>query len=164
MGGHTDLEQIEIGRDMQRITISLEDKLAEELDGFLSSRAYQNRSEGVRDLVREAIDRQRSEASEHEHSVANLSYIYNHRVRSLASRLADMQHMHHDLIASTTLVHLDHDYSLESVMLKGPTARVRAFADEVRAERGVRSSALNLVGVHPDNHPSGHSHLSPDKV
>ena len=149
---------------MQRITISLEDGLAEALDDFLSARAYKNRSEGVRDLVREAIDRQRNEASEHCDCVANLSYIYNHRVRSLASRLSDMQHMHHDLIASSTLVHLDHDYSLESVMLKGPTARVCAFADEVRAERGVRSSALNLVGVHSDHHPSGHSHLSPDNV
>jgi len=149
---------------MQRITISLEDELAETLDKFLNARAYKNRSEGVRDLVREAIDRHHSEESEHHHCVANLSYIYNHRVRALASRLSDMQHLHHDLIASTTLIHLDHDYSLESVMLKGPTAKVCAFADEVRAERGVRSSLLNLVGVHPDNHPSGHSHLSPDKV
>lgn len=149
---------------MQRITISLEDGLAEALDEYLAARAYTNRSEGVRDLVREAIERRSNEASAHSQSVANLSYIYNHRVRSLASRLADMQHMHHDLIASSTLIHLDHDYSLESVMLKGPTARVCAFADEVRAERGVRSSVLNLVGVHSDNHPSGHSHLSPDKV
>ena len=149
---------------MQRITISLEDALAENLDDYLGARAYKNRSEGVRDLVREAIDQHHSEASEHSLSVANLSYIFNHRVRSLASRLSDMQHMHHDLIASTTLVHLNHDYSLESIMLKGPTARVRAFADEIRAERGVRSSMLNLVGVHSDHHPSGHSHLSPDKV
>lgn len=149
---------------MQRITISLEDRLAETLDEYLGVRAYKNRSEGVRDLVREAIDRHRNDASGHELSVANLSYIYNHRVRSLASRLSDMQHLHHDLIASSTLVHLDHDFSLESVMLKGPTARVRAFADAVCAERGVRSSVLNLVGVHSDHHPSGHSHLSPDIV
>ena len=149
---------------MQRNTISLEDELAATLDDYLGARAYKNRSEGVRDLVREAIDQHRSEASDHTLCVANLSYIFNHRVRSLASRLSDMQHRHHDLIASTTLVHLDHDYSLESVMLKGPTARVRAFADEIRAERGVRSAMLNLVGVHSDHHPSGHSHLSPDKV
>ena len=149
---------------MQRITISLEDGLAATLDDYLGARAYKNRSEGVRDLVREAINQHRSEGSEHSLSVANLSYIFNHRVRSLASRLSDMQHIHHDRIASTTLVHLDHDYSLESIMLKGPTARVRAFADEIRAERGVRSSMLNLVGVHSDHHPSGHPHLSPDKI
>ncbi len=37
---------------MQRITISLEDGLAEALDEFLTSRAYKSRSEGVRDMVR----------------------------------------------------------------------------------------------------------------
>lgn len=154
---------------MQRITISLEDELARALDAFLCARSYQSRSEGVRDLVRAAMTRHQDEHPAHTHSVANLSYIYNRRVRSLASRLSDMQHAHHDLIASTTIVHLDHDYSLESVMLKGPTASIQSLADKVRAERGVRSSMLNMVGVHPgDRHDhegahnhSGHAHLSP---
>lgn len=154
---------------MQRITISLEDDLADALDEFLRGRGYQSRSEGVRDLVRESMTRQHDESADQAHSVANLSYIYNHRVRSLASRLSDMQHAHHDLIASTTLVHLDHEYSLESVMLKGPTDLIRMFGDKVRAERGVRSGMLNVVGVIPGDHHdhagdhthTGHAHLSP---
>ncbi|MDQ3077727.1 MAG: nickel-responsive transcriptional regulator NikR [Pseudomonadota bacterium] len=154
---------------MQRITISLEDQLAAALDSFLRERGYQSRSEGVRDVVREAMTRQHDKSRDQAHSIANLSYIYSHRVRSLASRLSDLQHAHHDLIASTTVVHLDHDFSLESVILKGPTASVRTFADTVRAERGVRSSMLNVVGVTPGDHHdhaddhshSGHAHLSP---
>ena len=105
----------------------------------------------------------------HSHCVANLSYIYSHRIRALASKLANFQHAHHDLIASTTLVHLDHDNSLESVMLKGRTDAVLAFADRVGAERGVRSTLINLVGVEPHDHHDhvddhkhgGHAHLSP---
>ena len=154
---------------MQRITISLEDGLAATLDDYLGARAYKNRSEGVRDLVREAINQHRSEGSEHSLSVANLSYIFNHRVRSLASRLSDMQHMHHDLIASTTLVHLDHENSLESIMLKGKTEAVLAFSNRIGAERGVQSNMINLVGVDPHDHHvhahdhqhGGHEHLSP---
>ena len=154
---------------MQRITISLDDELATALDTFLHSRGYQSRSEGVRDVVRDAMGQPHHEHPGHSHCVANLSYIYNHRVRTLASRLADLQHAHHDLIASTTLVHLDHDSSLESVMLKGVTETVLVFANTVRAERGVRSSTLNIVGVHPHDHHrdphdhrhSGHEHLSP---
>ncbi len=154
---------------MQRITISLEDELANALDTFLQARGYQSRSEGVRDIVRDAMASQTGEASGHSHCVANLSYIYNHRVRALASRLSDLQHAHHDLIASTTLVHLDHDNSLESVMLKGKTSAVVEFSNRVRTERGVRSGTLNIVGVKPhdhhhgahDHHHSGHAHLSP---
>ncbi|WP_420382489.1 nickel-responsive transcriptional regulator NikR [Novosphingobium sp.] len=154
---------------MQRITISLDDPLAAALDAFLQKTGYHSRSEGVRDLVREAMGRTANEQAVHAISVANLSYIYNRRVRLLASRLSDMQHAHHNLIASTTLVHLDHDFSLESVMLKGPTQSVRDFADKVRAERGVLSAMLNLVGVeagdlHEHDHDHSHTgqkHLSP---
>lgn len=154
---------------MERITISLEDELAKALDTFLDAQGYRSRSEGVRDLVREAMAQPSEVSARHSHCVANLSYIYNHRVRALASKLADFQHAHHDLIASTTLVHLDHDNSLESVMLKGETKAVLAFSDWVGAERGVRSKLLNLVGVEPHDHHrhahdhehSGHEHLSP---
>jgi CopG family nickel-responsive transcriptional regulator len=154
---------------MHRITISLDDPLAEALDGFLASTGYRSRSEGVRDIVRDAMGRHNNEVVAHKHSVANLSYIYDRRVRRLASRLSEMQHAHHDLIASATSVPLDHSSSLESVMLKGPTVALREFADGVRAERGVRSLLLNLIGVHPgdrhehahDHKHTGHAHLSP---
>ena len=51
----------------------------------------------------------------------------------------------------------------------GKTDAVRAFADRVGAERGVRSTLLYLVGVEPHDHHDhvddhkhgGHAHLSP---
>ena len=154
---------------MQRITISLDDLLAEALDEHLRTTGYQSRSEGVRDIVRDTMGRHHNEQALHQHSVANLSYIYDRRVRRLASRLSELQHAHHDLIASITSVPLDHSSSLESVMLKGPTLALRQFADGIRAERGVRSVVLNLVGVEPgdrhehqhDHSHTGHAHLSP---
>jgi CopG family nickel-responsive transcriptional regulator len=154
---------------MQRITISLDDPLAEALDEYLEKTGYQSRSKGVRDIVRDTMGRHYNELSSHRYSVANLSYIYDRRVRKLASRLSEMQHSHHNLIASTTSVPLDHNSSLECVMLKGKTTALRQFADSIRAERGVRSVVLNLVGVEPgDQHEhihehkhTGHAHLSP---
>ncbi len=154
---------------MQRITISLDDGLALALDDLLRERGYNSRSEGVRDLVRDAMERRGQEESATRHCVANLTYIYNRRIRSLAARISDIQHAAHDLIASTTQIHLDHDHSLESVMLKGETVAVKALADRIRAERGVRSGMLNLVGVDPADHHdglhdhshAGHAHLSP---
>lgn len=154
---------------MQRITISLDDALGEALDAYLRTTGYQSRSEGVRDIVRDTMAQRNNEQTTHAFSVANLSYIYDRRVRRLASRLSDMLHTHHDLIASTTSVPLDHSSSLDSVMLKGKTEALRDFADAVQAERGVRSVVLNLVGVVPgdrhehahDHSHSGHAHLSP---
>jgi CopG family nickel-responsive transcriptional regulator len=156
---------------MQRMTMSLDEALAEEFDELVKARGYQNRSEAVRDLMRQAVEARRMEQNKSKHAVANLSYIFNHHERALAERLTEAQHTHHDLVVSTMHVHLDHENCLESVMLKGPTKTVRAFADQVRAERGVRFGNLNLVSVdagdshhgdggHSHSH-KGHSHLSP---
>lgn len=143
---------------MQRITISVDDDLASSLDGESSARGYASRSEAVRDLVREGLARWRAEENTGEHSVANLSYIVDHRIRALPQRLAEVQHAHHDLVAASTVVRLDHFHSMESVILKGPTATVRAFADQVRGERGVTFGALNLLAVAHDHQHGPHDH------
>lgn len=154
---------------MQRITISVDDELAEMFEALCAKRAYQSRSEAMRDILRDAVERWRQEESQSQYCVANLSYVFDRRVRNLASRLAEMQHAHHDLVAATMLVRLDHHHSLESVMLKGRTSAVKAFADLVRAERGVRFGSINLLDVetgdahgepHAHSH-DGHSHFSP---
>ena len=153
---------------MQRVTVSLDEELAEAFDALAAEQGYGSRSEAVRDLVRRAIAERREQAAEGD-CVANLSYVYNHHVRALAQRLTEISHQHHDQVVATFHIHLDHDHCLESVMLKGGTAQVRALADAIRAERGVRFGHLNLIAVQPNaEHPTGeahhhaaHEHLSP---
>ncbi len=145
---------------MQRVTISIDDALAEEFDALSNSRGYKNRSEAVRDVLREVVNARRLEQKDG-YCVANLSYTYNHHERSLASRLTAMQHEHHQLVLATAHVHLDHDHCLETVMLKGPVKEVRGFANELQAERGVRHGVLNIIPVDvggEHSHPKAHHH------
>lgn len=143
---------------MERITISLDEALAREFDALIERRGYQNRSEAFRDLLREHLETARQSAATGDagQCVANLSYVYNHHARDLAERLTGLQHDHHDLTVATLHAHLDHDNCLESVILRGPTASVRAFADALTAERGVRHGQINVVSV--DIASSAHSH------
>ena len=140
---------------MERFTISLDDKLAAEFDQLIARRGYKNRSEAVRDLVRTHLEQDRQMTKESGHCVANLSYVFNHHERDLAERLTTLQHGQHDLTVATMHAHLDHENCLESVILRGPTAAVKAFSDAMIAERGVRHGQLNLVSVDVD---SGHDH------
>lgn len=132
---------------MERFTISLEEKLAEEFDAWIAHRAYSNRSEAVRDLLRAEMERTRLPAGASVHCVACLSYVFNHHERDLAERLTAMQHDHHDLTISTMHAHLDHDHCLETVILRGPTVEVQHFSDSVCAQRGVHHGKLNLISV-----------------
>ena len=147
---------------MERFTISLDGKLAADFDELIKERGYATRSEAVRDILRTHVQ-QRAERSDVKGAcVANLSYVYNHHERDLAERLTSIQHAHHDLAVSTMHAHLDHEQCIETVMLKGPVKRVREFAEEIIAERGVRHGVLNLVNVElgaPHTHGgTTHSH------
>lgn len=156
---------------MQRVTISIDEDLAERFDALIRSRSYRSRSEAVRDLVRQGVEEQRRADKASAFCVANLSYIYDHHTRDLAERLTELGHAHHDLVVSTTHVHLDHEACFESMILKGPTPAVVDFANCVRTQRGVRYSAANLIGVEPNDHHThdgphrhhGHAHLTPPK-
>jgi CopG family nickel-responsive transcriptional regulator len=147
---------------MERFTISLDDALAREFDQLIAERGYDNRSEAVRDLLRSHLDKLREARDLDGHCVGNLSYVYNHHERELAERLMGIQHAHHDLVVSTMHAHLDHDYCIETLILKGPARSVRRFADAVAAERGVRHGSLNVVMVDisaAHSHGSGHAHV-----
>lgn len=149
--------------------MSMDESLASDFDQLVRDRGYASRSEAIRDLLRREIEAHRLGRDAASHCVANLSYVYNHHERKLAERLMEAQHQHHDLVVSTMHVHLDHEHCLESVVLKGSSAAVRDFADQTKAERGVRHGVLNLVTVKtsdshyrlaPHHHP-GHVHLIP---
>ena len=154
---------------MERITISVDEKLAKEFDALIKKRGYTSRSEAMRDLLRRDVEANRITYEQKSYCVANLSYVYDHHSRDLAERLIGAQHEHHDMVVSTMHVHLDHQHCLETVILKGPTAAVRSFANGLQAERGVRHANINLVTVEPgDTHAAlgghrhdGHLHLIP---
>jgi CopG family nickel-responsive transcriptional regulator len=131
---------------LERVTISLEEALLADFDRYIARKGYQNRSEAIRDLVR---DRLEAEAGENPagYSVGCVSYIYNHHQRDLAQRLTNAQHGHHDFVLSALHVHLDHENCLEVTLLRGPTGEVRAFAESLIAETGVRHGHLHLTAV-----------------
>jgi CopG family nickel-responsive transcriptional regulator len=155
---------------MERITMSVDEDLARAFDELIAARGYSSRSEAMRDLLRREVEaRRQATAGPKAQCVASLSYVYNHHVRDLAERINAAQHDRHDMVVATMHVHLDHEHCLETAILKGGTARVRAFADLIEAERGVRHASLNLITVQVGDlhrmpgahHHHGHMHLVP---
>jgi CopG family nickel-responsive transcriptional regulator len=154
---------------MERVTISLEDKLLVEFDDYIKRKGYENRSEAIRDLLRQRLEADRLAEDRAEQAVGCLSYVYNHHQRELARRLSSSQHAHHDLVLSTLHVHLDHENCLEIAVLQGNTGAVRSFAEATIAETGVRHGNLHLVptelvsdhhqhGAHDHSHEHMHAH------
>ena len=144
---------------MERVTISIDEKLARSFDALIASRGYTSRSEALRDVMRREVESASQDEDPRARCVANFSYVYDHHLRDLAGRIMAAQHARHDLVIATSHVHLDHEHCLESVFLKGRVADVKAFANRVGAERGVNFAQLNLVSVKTaDVHKPGRYH------
>jgi CopG family nickel-responsive transcriptional regulator len=162
---------------MDRFTVSLDETLLAQFDDYIHRRGYDNRSEAVRDVLRQILENERLADTDSGQCIACLSYIYNHNERDLSRRLVQASHAHHDLTHSTLHLHLDHENCMEVSILQGATASVRRFADAIMAETGVRHGALNAVPVevkvtdshhhhddgdgHAHPHPHPHVHSSP---
>ncbi len=145
---------------MKRLTMSLDDDLADAFEALVRERGYENRSEAFRDLLREHLGQERRQARPVGPCIATLSYLYDHHQRQLAMRLTDMQHEHHELSIATTHAHLDHDLCIEVAILRGRTDAVQGFAQSVIAQPGVSHGQLHLVPV-AIRHHHGHDHLVP---
>ena len=142
---------------MQRLTITIDDDLVAEVDDFIAQRGYANRSEAFRDLLRGGLEQSGGATAGNRPCIATLSYVYDHAARELPKRLTRDFHEHHDIAQATLHVHIDHDSCLEVTVLKGRGSEVKAFADHVIAERGVRHGHVVMMPIDGD-HGHGHSH------
>jgi CopG family nickel-responsive transcriptional regulator len=147
---------------MQRLTISIDDDLAETFDRLVREKGYKNRSEAFRDLLRKELGEDQLSTGKAKYCVGTLSYVYNHHERQLAARLTNMQHEHHDVTVSTMHAHLDHDNCIETIILRGPIAAVTRFAEDVIAQTGVRHGKFYPIPVEAQtSKKSSHVHHHP---
>ncbi|WP_395688022.1 nickel-responsive transcriptional regulator NikR [Caenimonas koreensis] len=154
---------------MQRFTISLDDKLAQQFDGLIAHSGYDNRSEAVRDLIRERLDRKDVDELATSQCSAIATYVYDHHDHTVMERLLSVQHEHHDLVVTSQHVHLDHDHCLETVVLRGPTKAVRACGEQLVALRGVHHGRVHYIPLasegrghrHPHGPGAKHKHFTP---
>lgn len=155
---------------MERFTISIDDELAQEFDSWIAAKGYLNRSEAVRDLVREKLGADSLDAGRAKWCIATLTYVYDRSEPTVAARVTQWQHDHHDLVVTSHSAPLDHRDCLETVVARGKVSNLEACARQLIATRGVRHGNLHLVplrsthahthdGTASDHH--SHHHLQP---
>lgn len=120
---------------MQRVTITLDNDLSEEVDQLVIKNGYQNRSEAIRDFVRLGIQQAKQDAGVKGKCVAALVYVYDHAARDLSKRLVENFHGHHDLSLAGGC-ECEHDCAHESAHERGRAReRVRGYEDSDEGRR-----------------------------
>jgi CopG family nickel-responsive transcriptional regulator len=129
---------------LTRFGISMEDELLHEFDRLISHKGYTNRSEAIRDIVRDKLIEENIKMS-HGIVFGALVFLYDHHKRELEKKLSNLQHEYFKNIISTSHVHVDHDHCLEVVMLKGEAKTLKRIAEILLSLKGVQHGKLTLT-------------------
>lgn len=125
---------------LERVGISLEDSLLAQFDRLIRRRGYANRSEAIRDLIREQMVQQEwaEHGKDNTERVAVVMLVYDHDSSSLAQKLTHIQHEHHGTVVSALHVHLDPHNCLEVLILRGAASEILSMGENLVSTKGVK--------------------------
>jgi CopG family nickel-responsive transcriptional regulator len=125
-----------------RFGVAMDDELLDQFDALVARRgSAANRSEAVRDLVRDALVDSDWEDSTEE-IVGTITMVFDHHANDLSEKLDSVQHAHHDKVLSSMHIHLDAHNCLEVIVVRGASADIRAIADTLLGTKGVKHGKL----------------------
>lgn len=135
--------------ELVRFGVSIDSKLLGLFDELIAAKGYVNRSEAIRDLIRDRLVETHWEKGE-EDTIGIISIVYSHQVRELMEKLVDLQHRNYTSIVSTLHLHLDQHNCLEILIVKGKNQEIRKIADNLIATKGVLHGRLTFASTGKD--------------
>ena len=129
-----------------RFGVSLDVRLLKRFDNVISRKGYANRSEAIRDLIRDSLVEEEWQDEERE-TVGTLTLVYDHGTHELTDRLTDLQHSFHKQVISALHVHLDQHNCLEVLVLRGKSGEIRRRAELLTSVKGVKHGKLTMTST-----------------
>lgn len=129
---------------LARFGVSMEQELLNRFDSAISRKGYTNRSEAVRDLMRLFLIEEEWQGHQGQ-IVGTLTILYDHHSSRVNQALLELQHTHHETIASSLHIHLNEHLCMEVIVLRGPAAKVRQVANAVISLNAVRLGRLVIA-------------------
>lgn len=124
-----------------RFGVSIEPKLLKEFDKYIAGKSYNNRSEAIRDIIRNNLI-EKDWIDGDKEAVGTITIVYDHHKWKLTDTLTDIQHHHHTSVISTLHVHLDAHNCLEVLVIKGKGKDIKMIADRLISIKGVKHGKL----------------------
>lgn len=123
-----------------RFGVSLEGKLLESFDSFVSDNNFANRSQAVRHLIEKNIVEKKWQCN---NIVAGaIVMVYNHHKKDILSKSNHIQHDYFDIILSSQHFHLSNDNCLEIIAVKGAANKLTELSEKLIGIKGIKHGKL----------------------
>jgi len=132
--------------ELVRFGISIPEPLLESFDALIEGAGFANRSEAIRDLIRNRLVDAAWEGGGGE-MIGTLTLVYDHHVHELGDALTGIQHQHHAAILATLHIHLDAHLCLEVLVLRGAVPVIKRISETLIGMRGVKHGKLTVTAA-----------------
>jgi CopG family nickel-responsive transcriptional regulator len=119
-----------------RFGVSMDNDLIERFDRLIKEEGYVNRSEAIRDLIRERLVEE--EWEEDDEVCGGILLVYDHHKHHLSEKITEIQHHFYKLVISTQHIHMDHDNCMEIISIRGKAREIYRFFNKLRATTGIK--------------------------
>ena len=128
------------------ISVSVPDKLLEHVEESIKEQGFANRSEIVRQALRTYITETRSLKELEGKVAASITIIYERE--SAKGQISEIQHSFGDIISTFLHAHIEEDYCLEVIVVKGEAETFRKLVDAFRTNEQISQIKISIL-----NHP-----------
>jgi len=131
--------------EILRFGVSIEDDLLESFDHFIFQHGFHNRSEAIRDLIREKLSKERGFKTDS--VMGTVTIVYNHHRRNLSEAIIEIQHQFKRYILFSNHVHITNDYCLEVIVVNGAEKDLREFTTMIGGQKGVVMALPSFLNI-----------------
>lgn len=129
---------------VDRFTVSLDTELLAAFDRHISDKGYDNRSEAIRDLIRDLLIDTKLQKDDLPVS-AVLTVVCDQETTDLTMRLRDALGEADALVRATMNFRIDQQRDGMIVALKGSTTQVQKLSNQIQAMRGITQGNLTVI-------------------
>lgn len=131
--------------NLTRFGVSVESSLLSKFDFLIKQRNYPNRSDAIRELIRNELTKQ---GWEQDQEIAGaVTILYDHHKRELLNKVMDVQHDFHKIILSSQHIHINHNICFEIIALKGNAKEIQNLTDRLKAIKGIKFGNISMTSI-----------------
>ena len=131
-----------------RFGVSMDKNLLENFDHFIQEHGFHNRSEAIRDLIREKLALEKG-VSTHR-VIGTVTIVYNHHIRNLTETVTDIQHKYQKNILFSNHIHITYEYCMEVIVVVGEEKKLREFTNKIGGQKGVLMALPSFLALELD--------------
>jgi len=132
---------------MTIISVSVPEKLLERVESSIKEQGFANRSEIMRQALRTFISESRNLRELTGEIAASITIIYEREATK--GQISEIHHSFGDIISTFLHAHIDEDYCLEVIVVKGEANLIKKLVDAFRTNEQISQLKVSILKTSP---------------